>query len=301
MKRWTLPPFGIDVNYPLMDFPSRVIISLLFLSVVLAALWLFAWPVWRRSRRDKQPFPPHWENIVQRRLPFYERMPTELKLALQSRIKHFVADKRFEGCAGQQIDDDVRVSIAAQASLLVLNRPGDAYDELRTILVYPSEFTVRHEHPDQSGLVSHQAHVLAGESWNNGRIILSWDSVERGAADFSDGFNVVLHEFAHQLDHQSGATNGAPLLGSRSAYQRWSSVFSAEFENLQRLAMAQDLASYQARAQEVLDFYGATEPAEFFAVATETFFEKPVQLEQRHPQLFEQLQRYYGVDPRKWL
>jgi MtfA peptidase len=284
-----------------MDLPSRVIISVLFLSVVLAALWLFVWPVWRRNRLDKQPFPSQWEEIIKRRLPFYERMPTELKLALQNRIKHFVADKRFEGCGGQQITDDVRVSIAAQASLLVLNRSSDPYDELHTILVYPSEFSVRHEHPDQSGLVSDHAQVLAGESWNNGRIILSWDSVERGAADFADGFNVVLHEFAHQLDHQSGATNGAPLLNSRNAYQQWSTVLSAEFENLQKLAMAQDLVSYQERSKEVLDFYGATEPAEFFAVATETFFEKPVQLAERHPQLFEQLQRYYGVDPRSWL
>lgn len=284
-----------------MDLPSRVIIALLFLSVVLAALWLFAWPVWRRRRLDQQVFPSEWQEIIKRRLPFYERMPSGQQLALQQRIKHFVADKRFEGCAGQQITDDVRVSIAAQASLLVLNRSSDPYHELRAILVYPSEFSVRHNHPDQSGLVSDQTQVLAGESWNNGRIILSWDSVERGAADFADGFNVVLHEFAHQLDHQSGATNGAPLLNSRSAYHQWSTVFSEEFENLQKLAMTQDLVSYQERSKEVLDFYGATEPAEFFAVATETFFEKPVQLAQRHPQLFEQLQRYYGVDPRSWL
>jgi MtfA peptidase len=283
-----------------MDLQSRLIILVLFAGALLAIMGLIIYPRWRMGHINRQAFPSAWEDIVRCRLPFYERMPSQLKLALQNKIKHFIADKRFEGCAGQQIDDDVRVSIAAQASLLVLNRPNDPYDELRTVLVYPSEFTVRHEHPDQSGLVSHQPQVLAGESWNNGRIILSWDSVERGAADFSDGSNVVLHEFAHQLDHQSGATNGAPLLVSRSAYQQWSSVFSAEFENLQKLAMAQDLTSHEDQAQEVLDFYGATDPAEFFAVATETFFERPVQLAQRHPQLFEQLQRYYGVDPRQW-
>jgi MtfA peptidase len=283
-----------------MDVSSRVTIFVVLLSVLLAALWLFAWPVWRRNRLDKQAFPPQWENIVERRLPFYQRMPQELKLALQNRIKHFVADKRFEGCAGQQINDDVRVSIAAQASMLVLKRENDPYDELRTILVYPSEFMVRHEHADEQGLVSHEAHVLAGESWNNGRIILSWDSVERGAADFTDGFNVVLHEFAHQLDHQSGATNGAPLLRSRNAYQQWSSVFSAEFARLQKSAMAQVQHPHEASESEVLDFYGATEPAEFFAVATETFYEKPCQLADRHPQLFDQLRKYYGVDPRDW-
>jgi len=284
-----------------MDLSSRMIIMLLFMLVVAVVLWLFAYPGWRRKRLDRKPFPGPWEVIVKQRLPFYERMPSDLKLALQNRITHFVAGKRFTGCAGQQIDDNVRVSIAAQACLLVLNRPGDYYSDLHTILVYPTAFMVKHGNVNEHGLVSDSGRVLAGESWNNGRIILSWDSVQRGASDFSDGNNVVLHEFAHQLDHQSGATNGAPLLASRSAYHQWSTVFTAEFQRLQKLAMAQDLDPYTAQAQELLDFYGATEPAEFFAVATETFYEQPGQLAERHPQLFEQLRNYYGIDPREWL
>ncbi len=283
-----------------MDLSSRVTIVLLFMFVVAVALWLFVYPRWRRKRLDSKPFPDSWHAIVRQRLPFYERMPADLRLALQNRITHFLAGKQFYGCAGQHVDDNVRVSIAAQACLLVLNRPGDYYSELHTILVYPSAFLVTHGGVNEHGLVSHDERVLAGESWNNGRIVLSWDSVEHGARDFSDGNNVVLHEFAHQLDHQSGATNGAPLLASRSAYQQWAAVFTAEFESLRQLAMTQSTQSVHAQPQEVLDFYGATEPAEFFAVATETFYEKPTQLEARHPQLFEQLRQYYGVDPREW-
>lgn len=284
-----------------MDLSSRFAIVLLFMLVVVVTLWVFAYPVWRRKRLDARQFPGSWEAVVRQRLPFYDRMSPVLKRALQNRIIHFVAGKRFEGCAGQKIDDNVRVSIAAQACLLTLNRPGDYYAELHTVLVYPTGFIVRHGSVDDHGLVSNEEHALAGESWNNGRIILSWDDVERGANDFSDGFNVVLHEFAHQLDHQSGATNGAPLLGSRQAYENWAAVFSKEFASLQRLAMAQDLETQLEHSNEVLDFYGATEPAEFFAVATEAFYEKPAQLAELHPQLFEQLRLYYGVDPREWL
>jgi Mlc titration factor MtfA (ptsG expression regulator) len=282
-----------------MDISSRIIILLLFMLVVVVTLWLFAYPVWRSKRLDARQFPGNWEAIVRQRLPFYQRMPPKMKRALQNRIIHFVAGKRFEGCAGQRINDNVRVSIAAQACLLVLNRSGDYYSELHTILVYPTGFLVSHGNVNEHGLVSDGEQALAGESWNNGRIVLSWEDVQRGASDFSDGSNVVLHEFAHQLDHQSGATNGAPLLANRVAYQQWAEVFSDEFKRLQ--ARAQDVGLYQYQAEEVLDFYGATEPAEFFAVATETFYEKPEKLLEQHPQLFEQLRLYYGVDPREWI
>ncbi len=282
-----------------MDFSSRMTIVLLFMLVVTVAVWLFVYPAWRRKRLDARAFPAHWEKIVRQRLPFYDRMPAKMKLALQNRITHFVAGKRFEGCAGQPIDDNVRVSIAAQACLLILNRSGDYYSDLHSILVYPTGFLVRHGDVDDHGLVSHGEQALAGESWNNGRIVLSWEDVQRGASDFSDGYNVVLHEFAHQLDHQSGATNGAPLLASRVAYQQWAEVFNDEFTRLRE--RAQNVDSHPLWVEEVLDFYGATEPAEFFAVATETFYEKPAQLLEQHPQLFEQLRLYYGVDPREWL
>lgn len=282
-----------------MDLQARLVIAGMVLMVVLLALWLFVYPRWQRGHRERSVFPPAWESIVRHRLPFYDRMPERLKTALQNQIKHFLASKRFVGCAGQRIDDDVRVSIAAQACLLILDRPGDYYTGLYTIMVYPTQFLAAREQPDEMGLVSHQSQVLAGEAWSNGRIILSWDSVEKSAANFSDGFNVVLHEFAHQLDNQFGHANGAPWLNNHAAYQRWSEVMGAEFARLRALA-SDPGAAWLYQQDEVLDFYGASEPAEFFAVATETFFEKPDALYARHPELFEQLLFYYRVDPRQW-
>jgi MtfA peptidase len=282
-----------------MDIQAQIVITTMIVMVVLLALWLFVYPRWQGRRREQMPFSPEWEAIVRYRLPFYDRMPDRLKTALHNQIKHFLANKRFVGCAGQRINDDVRVSIAAQACLLILDRPGDYYTSLHTIMVYPSEFLAARDQPDEMGLVSHQSRVLAGEAWSNGRIILSWDSVEKSAANFSDGFNVVLHEFAHQLDNQFGHANGAPWLNSHAAYQRWSEVFGAEFTRLRALANDPG-AAWLNQQGEVLNFYGASEPAEFFAVATETFFEKPHALQARHPELFEQLLWYYRVDPRQW-
>ena len=281
-----------------MDIKSQLIIAAMFVLVIAVGFWLFIYPRLLNRRRNQAPFPAEWELIVQHYLPFFSRMPEALRQQLRNQIKHFIANKKFVGCAGQPINDEVRISIAAQACLLILGRSGDYYTGLRSILVYPTEFIARREHPDEFGLVAERARLLAGEAWSNGRIILSWESVQRGAADFGDGFNVVLHEFAHQLDNQFGRANGAPWLNSPEAYQRWSEVFSAEFQRLR--AIASDPGAAWLHQDEVLDFYGASEPAEFFAVATESFFEKPHQLAQRHPDLFEHLQWYYRVDPRLW-
>lgn len=285
-----------------MDPQSRWIIVALIAVVMGTALWLFVWPWWRARRVDAQPFPAEWEAIVRTWLPCYRRMPEDVREVLRNRIKHFLANKRFVGCAGLEINDTIRLSIAAQACLLILNRPGDYYADLRWILVYPEEFVVQRRRPDEFGVVSDGRHVLAGESWSDGRVILSWSSIKQSVADFSDGFNVVFHEFAHQLDHQSGVTNGAPLLKSAADYQQWAAVFSAEFARLRAVAEAVDLApGVTGRfVDEVLDLYGASDPAEFFAVATESFFEQSTALAQRHPHLYDQLQRYYGVDPREW-
>lgn len=285
-----------------MDPQSRWVIVALCALVAASAWWLFARPQWRSRRVDAQPFPAEWEAIVQTWLPCYRRMPEDIKDALRNRIKHFLANKRFVGCAGLEITDTMRLAIAAQACLLILNRPGDYYADLRWILVYPNEFVVNHNRPNELGIVSDSRHVLAGESWSDGRVILAWSSIKQSVADFSDGFNVVFHEFAHQLDHQSGVTNGAPLLKSAADYQQWAAVFSEEFARLRTVAQAADLEPGMTGrlADEVLDLYGASDPAEFFAVATESFFEQSTALAHRHPHLYEQLQNYYGVDPRNW-
>ena len=265
-------------------------IYLLFIIVTIIAISL-AYPNWRDQRILKHPFPSHWQIIVERRLPFLHKLAEAEKKQLLDMIKLFVAKKNFYGCGGLEINDDIRVTIAAEACLLLLNRDTGVYPALNHILVYPSAFIVERQQHNADGTVSQVSNGLLGESWNNSKVVLSWDSVEHGIENFNDGHNVVLHEFSHQLDSESGSTNGAPLL-KKNSYKVWAKVLSEEFESLVNASENHD--------KTVMDYYGATNPAEFFAVATEAFFEKPEQMSIKHPELFKEFKTYYCVDPRLW-
>ena len=256
---------------------------------VAAALML---PRWRRKRALAQPLAAPLLAILARNIPIYARLGDGLQQQLQRLVQQFLYEKKFIGCDGLTVDDEMRVTIAGQACLLLLNRYSKVYPALHTILVYPSAFLVPRNHVDAAGVVTEMRQDLLGESWGDGRVVLAWDHVRRGAADWRDGQNVVLHEFAHQLDSESGSTNGAPYLGSQASYRSWSQVLSRDFAALR--------ADVMLRQHSVLDHYGATSPAEFFAVATETFFEKPWQMAERHPALFAEFEKYYRVDPREW-
>ena len=275
-----------------MDLNSIVTLIVLWLIVVVAILLVFVYPRYRRKMVDSSPFPAPWLQILRRGLPIYKTMWPDQQRELRQLIKRFIDNKEFVGCAGQTIDDEVRVTIAAHACLLLLNRPSHEYQDLRSVLVYPSTFKVKHDKHDDFGLVTAGEHFLIGESWSNGKVILAWDSVQQSVQNFADGHNVVLHEFAHQLDHESGTTNGAPLLYNKGAYGDWARVFSDEFAHLQHASAVQQ--------KTLIDAYGASDPAEFFAVVTETFYERPHELAARHYKLFEELKSYYRVDPREW-
>jgi hypothetical protein len=275
-----------------MDLRSTLIVLALWLIAAAVAWRLFVYPRWRRRQLDATPFPAAWLAILRRNLPVYRAMWPDQQKQLRQLVLRFLDSKTFVGCGGQQIDDEVRVTIAAHACLLLLNRPSHEYQDLRYILVYPSGFVVDHDTVDEAGVVSEEEHDLVGESWENGKVILAWDSVQHSVRNFGDGENVVLHEFAHQLDHESGLTNGAPLLYQRGSYTRWAEVFSEEFERLRQ--------DSEEERQTLIDQYGATNPAEFFAVVTETFYEQPHDLAREHAALFEQLKAYYRVDPREW-
>ncbi|GAB5499620.1 MAG: zinc-dependent peptidase [Pseudohongiellaceae bacterium] len=270
------------------------IITLIALGlIVLAVCWyVLLWPGQRRRRLLAQPFPAPWIQLLSERLAFYPELTDTQRKNLTNHIKLFLADKHFEGCAGQKINDEIRLVIAAQACLLVLNEKGIPYPELRSVLVYPATFITAHDQRDEFGLVSQHHTVLAGESWSNGRVVLAWDQVAQGVANLHDGYNVVFHEFAHQLDSESGSTNGAPLLGKRGDYSSWAETFSREYQALERQAMH--------REPSLMDIYGATNPAEFFAVATETFLERPREMASEHPELYQQLARFYGLEPHLW-
>ncbi len=269
-----------------------LIISLLALLLV---LWLLGQPYLlerKRRRLRERPFPAAWRAVLQQRVPCVRALPADLQLELERQIQVFVAEKAFIGCNGLQLSDEMRVTIAALACLLILNRPRDYYPSLRQILVYPGSFVVHQAHTDDMGVAHHARAVLAGESWSEGQVVLSWQDTLDGAADPGDGQNVVIHEFAHQLDQQSGVANGAPTLARRAHYKRWSQVLGTEFRLLQRRAAL--------GVDTLFCDYGATDPAEFFAVISEVFFEQPQRMADEHPALYRELAQFYGLDPLSW-
>ncbi len=267
-------------------------VYVLFAIVVISGLLIFFYPRWRNSWLLAKPFPVAWLAIVTKKIVFYEKLQPQEQQQLLDLIRLFIADKQYFGCGGLQINDEIRLTIAAEACLLLLNRPTGVYPDLRYILVYPYGFRTAHDKLNEDGTLSSDAQNLSGESWQNGKVILSWDDAEHGLADFQDGHNVVLHEFSHQLDSENGSTNGVPPLHGSNSIKTWAKVFSTEFSALNNAA--------ELHQHTVMNYYGATNAAEFFAVATETFFEKPAQLERLHPLLYSELAKYYRVDPRQW-
>jgi Mlc titration factor MtfA (ptsG expression regulator) len=256
------------------------------------------WPFGKRDRRlsPREPFPPDWISILRRNMPLYNRLGAADREELHRLMRIFLSRKDFEGCGGMTITDEVRVTIAGLACLLLLHRGGEVFPTVDTVLVYPATFVVE-ERPKrgEDGVVSVGPSREAGEAWPSGQVILAWDDVLAGAAEERDGHNVVLHEFAHELDEEDGAMDGTPAIGAAfpfsGRYAQWARVFSVEYQRLRR-----DAAEGR---RTVLDGYGAENPAEFFAVATETFFEEPVLLKQRHPKLYEELADFYRQDPAK--
>ncbi|MDM4766471.1 M90 family metallopeptidase [Pelomonas sp. SE-A7] len=271
--------------------------ALLFIFTLglLAIAALLLPPLLRRRRRQRlmaQPFPQAWRRILRRRVPQVASLPADLQLRLKGLIQVFLAEKPIIGCDGLTVTDEMRVTIAAQACLPLLGAPRSFYPRLNQILLYPAAFVVDRPVNAPGGVLQEQRRALAGESWVQGQVLLSWQDVVQGAADPADGQNVVIHEFAHQLDQLKGHANGAPLLRDRAAYQRWSEVMQAEYQALQ-WRCAEGLPS-------LLNPYGATDPAEFFAVASEVFFEQPGELQALHPALYAELGGYYRLDPAAW-
>ena len=269
-----------------------IIIALLTLFLV---IWWVTEPVriaWRRKSIVRQPFPAAWRKIIHRNVPYVRSLPADLQLKLKERIQVFIAEKPFIGCRGLTITDEIRVTVAAQACLLIINRPGYDYPNVHQILVYPDAFVVNRSLTDNIGILQNQSQVLSGESWAHGQVILSWEDALEGAAIMDDGRNVVIHEFAHQLDQEKGYANGAPYLRDQDHYRRWSRILSTEFGALQA-----QVASGQA---SLFGGYAASNPAEFFAVASEVFFEQAPLMADEHPELYRELCHFYHLDPLVW-
>ncbi|HET9642935.1 MAG TPA: M90 family metallopeptidase [Burkholderiaceae bacterium] len=269
------------------------------LIVAVLALLGLAWVVsapWRierlRARIAARPFPAAWRRILRERVPLVARLPVDLQQRLKSSIQVFLAEKPFIGCAGLEVTDEMRVVVAAQACLLELHDRPRWFPGLRQILVYPSAFVVERTHALGGGVLQDRREALSGESWSRGQVVLSWDDALAGAADPDDGRNVVIHEFAHQLDQQKGYASGVPLLRGRRRYRRWSTVFEQAWQSLR--------ADLDAGRPTLLGEYAATEPAEFFAVASEVFFEQPHRMAADAPQVWHELLSFYRIDPTQW-
>jgi len=244
----------------------------------------------RRRRLRARPLPKEWLKLIQRHVVFFHKLNESDRAELLGHIQVFLAEKRFEGCGGLEITDEVRVTIAAQACLLLLHRDTDYFPGLLTILVYPLTYMVQEDHRIGEHVWEEGTVGRLGETGRRmGSLVLAWAAVKHGAADPSDGKNVVLHEFAHQLDYENHAADGVPGLATREQQSAWSEVMSSEFASLR--------AADESGIPTLLDTYGATDPVEFFAVSVEAFFEQPRALRAHHPRLYAELQKYFQQDP----
>jgi Mlc titration factor MtfA (ptsG expression regulator) len=242
----------------------------------------------RREKLRAEPLAPELVAMIERNFPYYQHLSEDERKELHGHVNVFLAEKSFEGCGGLEITDEIRVTIAAQACVLLLHRETDYFPECSAILVYPTTFVAMATRTE-GGIVIEGEEARLGESHARGLVVLAWDDVRRGARDLADGHNVVFHEFAHQLDQEHGPADGAPELPRSSMYAPWARVLGEEYAHLQ--------AAIERHRKTVIDAYGATSPAEFFAVVSETFFEKPRQLQAKHPELYALFRDFYKQDP----
>ena len=223
--------------------------------------------------------------LVIEAFPLWEEIPHDIRMETEGWMHVFLAEKSFEACGGlAEVTEEMRLAIAAPACLLIAKRPQDYYERLRSILVYPDAFRVK----DEWGVED----VRLGESWGQGSVVLAWQTVKQGDANPEDGLNVVLHEFAHQIDQEDGAADGVPELEEVTDYGKWSGAFLPAYDEF--------CERVNAGKRTVMDDYGAESPAEFFAVATETFFERAKGLRREEPEIYAELVKFYGMDPAGW-
>lgn len=258
---------------------------------------LTAWVIWssrqkrlRRQAMMAKPLTARERQIIAQTVPLTAKLPEPLRMQLDGKVQLFLDQVQFIGCDGLEVTEEMRLSIAAQAGLLVVNSP-DWYVHLTTVLIYPGAFKSRQQRQD--GYVMHEADITrSGESWTRGPVILSWAHSQAGAANEVDGHNVVFHEFAHQLDDLSGDTDGAPLMAEGQSLADWERVMLDGYDRL--------LRDVEAGRRTAIDAYGATGPEEYFAVAIEMFLEKPRQLQEAEPEVYDQLRQLLRLDPMEW-
>ncbi len=269
-------------------------VSIIYICVLVAVVVWAAHRYRERARRRRlfqTPLSPEHVAILENNVPLYTRLPKELHGTLQGCISYFLDEKIFIGCEGLEVNDEARLIIAANACMLLVNREKKYFPGFKTILVYPDTYVAREVSYD-GGVEVHRDSTRAGESWHRGPIVLSLSDVVRGSSNAQDGHNVVLHEFAHKLDEENGTVDGLPVLRESTHYKEWAQVLTQEYDEF--------LGRVDSGKNKVIDAYGAVSAPEFFAVATESFFEKSTQMKKKLPELYRQLQTFYGLDPAEW-
>jgi MtfA peptidase len=265
------------------------------LAILVAGFAWFAVARWRRAVRERvvseQPFKDEWRDVLRARVPLYSKMPAELRERVERLTLAFIARVDFVGCEGLIVTPEMRLTVSAYAALLVTARGIELYSPLRAVLLYPASYVAPRVEEDEAGVVTEGEDVLSGEAIHTDRIVLSWRDVVT-PPDGDGAWNLVLHEFAHFLDASvGGSLSNRP---DERATSPWHDVLDAEFERLRRAVDAGGANDW------LFDPYGAEDPSEFFAVATETFFELPTQLETQHPQLYRLLADFFALDPARW-
>lgn len=248
--------------------------------------WSFK--AWRRRRVLRaHPLPDAlWQRVAGRLRCLRGLNPDELA-RLRDGVALFLHAKHLSGAGGLSLSDEMRLTIAAQACILILNLDLDYYDGWAEVIVYPDEFVPDYEYTDEDGLVHRVRAPMSGEAWLGGPVILSWHDAVGGHG--IDGYNVVIHEFAHKLDMLNGDANGFPPLHRDMSRQSWSTAFGAAYADFcRRVDAGEDTA---------IDPYAAETPGEFFAVMSEAFFEMPLVVQREYPQVYGQLARFYRQDP----
>jgi Mlc titration factor MtfA (ptsG expression regulator) len=270
---------------------STLVVLLLTGGAAALALAVAAWQRRRRSRREQlrqRPFPSAWRRMLERNVPWFRSLAPTERRALEGGVLIFLDEIGIEGCSGLTMTDEMRVTVAGCAALLIFKRPGVRYERLKTVLLYPETFAGQRLTHMGSGVSVETSEERSGESWRQGTVILVWAELERAIAERGP-YQPALHEFAHQLDTDDGAADGVPALPNRRRYQAWTAAFEPAFHRLQRDA--------ETGQGSVFNPYGATNEAEFFAVATETFFGTPEALQSEQPAVYAQLRALYGLDP----
>jgi Mlc titration factor MtfA (ptsG expression regulator) len=257
------------------------------------------------ARKEETPIQADWRRLIERRMPAVSALTDLQRDRLLHAVRDLLRTRHWEGCGGLALTSEMQLIIAAQASLLTLELPGDPYPRLETLLVYPSTFVPTRAVDVRKwtrGSVAEPSLPELGEAWSSGTVVVAWDAALDGSQNGSDGRNVVIHEFAHLLDFQYRLTRGDPDLSGlvRNAEESaaspnipggdtWRQVMSQSFER--------HCAEVDQGTAALLDRYAATNEAEFFAVSTEVFFERPAGLRAAYPLLYEQLSRFFGQDP----